>query len=146
MDTDGGTVDDGTEVRRGTSPLIASDDIEEKIKVGQIIVLEGINFETNSSSISPGSEVVLMTAFNALKDNPSIEVEISGHTDSRGSDSKNQQLSEDRANSVKAWLVGKGINGNRITTVGYGESQPLVPNDSPENMLKNRRIEFKRTK
>jgi len=88
----------------------------------------------------------LMKAYNTMKNNPKIEVEISGHTDSRGSNSSNQRLSESRASSVKEWLVAKGIDGNRITTIGFGEDKPIVPNDSPENMLKNRRIEFKRIK
>jgi outer membrane protein OmpA-like peptidoglycan-associated protein len=146
-DTDGGTVDDGTEVRRGTNPLFADDDIEkEEIKVGETVILEGINFETGSARITFESESVLMKAYNTMANNPKIEVEISGHTDSRGSNSSNQRLSEDRANSVKFWLVAKGIDGSRITTVGYGEDRPIAPNDSPENMLKNRRIEFKRIK
>src|SRR4030095_5873578 len=146
-DTDAGSIEDGAEVLRGTNPLDPSDDIvQERIKVGQVIILEGINFETNSARITGESESILMNAYNSMLEIPSMEVEISGHTDSRGSDEKNQILSEDRANSVKAWLVAKGINPNRITTVGYGENRPLVPNDSPENMLKNRRIEFKRTK
>lgn len=147
MDTDGGSVDDGTEVRRGTDPLVASDDIKkEEIKVGEVMILEGINFETNSAKITPDSEEILMKAYNTMKNSPAIEVEISGHTDSRGSNEKNQVLSENRANSVKSWLVAKGIDGKRITTVGYGEDKPIAPNDTQENMLKNRRIEFKRTK
>ena len=147
MDTDNGSVDDGTEVRRVTDPLNPNDDVEkEDMKVGEKIILEGINFETNSANITPESESILVKAFNTMKNNPKIEVEISGHTDSRGSNSSNQSLSEARANSVKNWLTAKGIDGNRITTVGYGEDQPIVPNDSPENMLKNRRIEFKRVK
>lgn len=146
-DTDNGSVDDGAEVRRGTNPLDPSDDVKkEEIKVGEVIILEGINFETNSSRITPESESILMKAFNTLKNNPDIEVEISGHTDSRGSAEKNQKLSEDRANAVKEWLVAKGIDAKRITTVGYGEDRPIAPNDTPENMSKNRRIEFKRTK
>jgi outer membrane protein OmpA-like peptidoglycan-associated protein len=146
-DTDGGTVDDATEVRRGTDPLNGDDDIEkEGMKIGEFFILEGITFETNSSQIYPESEAVLMKAYNTMINNPKFEVEISGHTDSRGSNASNQRLSEARANSVKDWLVAKGIDGNRITTVGYGEDKPLVPNDSPDNMLKNRRIEFKRVK
>ncbi len=146
-DTDNGSVDDGIEVSNGTDPLNPADDVKkEEIKVGEVIILEGINFETNSSRITPESETVLMKAYNTLKNNPDIEVEISGHTDNRGSEAKNQILSEDRANSVKAWLVAKGIDGRRITTIGFGESKPIAPNDTPENMLKNRRIEFKRTK
>ncbi|MCX7878276.1 MAG: OmpA family protein [Ignavibacteria bacterium] len=146
-DTDNGSIDDGTEVRRGTNPLDPSDDVKkEEIKVGEVIILEGINFETNSSRITPESETILMKAYNTMKNNPEIEVEISGHTDSRGSAERNQKLSEDRANAVKDWLVAKGIDPKRITTVGYGEDKPIAPNDSPENMAKNRRIEFKRIK
>lgn len=147
MDTDGGSVDDGTEVRRGTNPLDPSDDIvKEEIKVGEIMILVGINFETNSASITADSEERLMKTLTTMQNNPAIEVEISGHTDSRGSNSSNQNLSERRANSVKAWLVEKGIDGNRITTVGYGEDKPVDTNDTPEGMARNRRIEFKRTK
>lgn len=146
-DTDNGSVEDGVEITRGTDPLDPEDDIEkEEIKVGEVIVLEGINFETNRWAITPESETILMKAYNTMKNNPKIEVEISGHTDSRGSNSSNQVLSENRANAVKEWLVTKGIESSRITTVGYGEDKPMVPNDSPENMLKNRRIEFKRVK
>lgn len=146
-DTDNGSVDDGTEVRRGSDPLNPADDVvKEEIKVGEVIILEGINFETNSARITPDSEERLMKAYNTMKNNPDIQVEISGHTDSRGSNQKNQVLSEQRANSVKDWLVAKGINADRITTVGYGEDKPIAPNDSEEDMLKNRRIEFKRTK
>lgn len=146
-DTDNGSVDDGTEVRRGSDPLNPADDVvKEEIKVGEVIILEGINFETNSARITADSEERLMKAYNTMKNNPAIEVEISGHTDSRGSNQKNQVLSEQRANSVKEWLVAKGISADRITTVGYGEDKPIAPNDSEENMLKNRRIEFKRTK
>ena len=146
-DTDNGSVDDGTEVRRGTNPLNPEDDVvKEEIKIGEVIILQGINFETNSARITADSEERLMKAYNTMINNPAIEVEISGHTDSRGSNSKNQTLSEQRASSVKEWLVAKGIDGNRITTVGFGEDNPIAPNDSEENMLKNRRIEFKRTK
>ena len=143
-DTDAGGVDDGTEVRRGTDPLNPADDVE-KIEIGTVIILEGINFEKGKATITMDSEEILRTgALKTMEDNPEIVVEISGHTDSDGSDSYNQQLSQDRANSVKQWLVEHGINGDRIETVGYGEDKPIAPNDTPENKLKNRRIEFKR--
>ncbi|OGU28155.1 MAG: hypothetical protein A2057_04305 [Ignavibacteria bacterium GWA2_35_9] len=143
IDTDGGTVDDYTEVTRGTDPLNADDDI---VKIGVPIVLEGITFETNKSNVTPESEKVLMDAFKTLQTYPDISVEISGHTDNVGSNSSNQKLSQRRAESVKGWLVAKGISADRITAVGYGEESPRVANDTPQNKRLNRRIEFKRIK
>jgi len=147
-DTDNGSVNDGTEVARGTNPLDKSDDVkqEEIPEIGKVIILEGINFETSSSRITPGSEDILMKAYNTLVNNPNIVVEISGHTDSRGSNASNQNLSQSRADAVKDWLVAKGIAPDRIETVGYGEDKPIAPNDTDDNMYKNRRIEFKRIK
>jgi len=77
-----------------------------------------------------------------LRDNPTARVQIAGHTDSDGSESSNQTLSERRAQSVYQYLVSKGIAGNRLTTVGHGESNPVVPNNSAANKARNRRIEF----
>lgn len=150
-DTDLGSINDGVEVKRGTNPLNPDDDIppapkKEEVKIGAVIVLEGINFASGSAEISGGSEEILMTALNSMKNNPEIFVEISGHTDSRGTRERNMTLSKDRAESVKMWLVANGIDGNRITTAGYGPDQPIASNDTEEGRLKNRRIEFKRIK
>jgi outer membrane protein OmpA-like peptidoglycan-associated protein len=142
-DTDGGTIDDFTEVKRGTNPLDPADDI---IKIGVPIVLEGITFATNKYNITPESEKVLAGALKTLETYPEIFVEISGHTDNVGSSKSNQKLSQNRAESVKGWLVGKGISSDRITAVGYGEESPRVANDTADNKRLNRRIEFKRTK
>jgi outer membrane protein OmpA-like peptidoglycan-associated protein len=83
-DTDKGTVNDDVEVLRSTDPLNPDDDVEkEEMKVGEMIILEGITFETNSSNITSESEAVLMKAYNTMKNNPNITVEISGHTDNK---------------------------------------------------------------
>ncbi|MDH7515592.1 MAG: DUF6089 family protein [Bacteroidota bacterium] len=140
MDTDGDGVNDGKEIKTGTDPLKAD---VFKVETGAKIVLEGINFETNKATILPESEEILMRAYQTMRTNPTLRVEISGHTDDVGSDASNQKLSERRANAVRDWLVNKGIDGSRIQTKGYGEKQPTVPNTSPENRAKNRRIEFK---
>jgi len=87
-----------------------------------------------------------LKALTTLQTYPEISVEISGHTDDVGSNSSNQKLSQRRADAVKGWLVAKGISGDRITAVGYGEEKPRVANDTPENKRLNRRIEFKRIK
>lgn len=149
-DTDKGGVDDGTEVKNKTNPLDPTDDFGKKTlgpqEIGMKIVLEGVVFETGKSTITPQSESILNQAYETLANYPTIEVLISGHTDNKGKHDKNVKLSLDRANAVKAWLVSKGIAASRITTAGYGPDQPIAPNDTPENMQKNRRIEFQRTK
>lgn len=143
VDTDGGTIGDGVEVKRGTDPLDPSDDV---IKIDVPIVLEGITFAFDKSDITPESDKVLMGALKTLQIHTDIIVEISGHTDNVGSNAYNQKLSQRRADAVKAWLVSKGIPFERITSVGYGEEHPRVPNDTEDNMRLNRRIEFKRIK
>ena len=147
VDTDGGGVNDAVEVARGTNPLDPSDDIKkEEPKIGKRIVLEGVNFKTGSAELSPESVAKLEEVFLTLKDNPEIEVEISGYTDNRGKRSVNTKLSKARAEAVKTYLVTRGVDPRRIRTVGYGPDKPLAPNTTEEGRSKNRRIEFSRTK
>jgi outer membrane protein OmpA-like peptidoglycan-associated protein len=102
-----------------------------------------INFKTASAEILPSSYPILDDAVAKMKAHPEIKlVEIEGHTDSRGNDAYNMDLSQRRSDSVKNYFVSKGIDGNRLRTKGYGESKPIAPNDTPENLAKNRRIEF----
>jgi len=142
-DTDKGSVNDKIEVTRGTDPKDANDDV---IKVGVPMILEGINFKTGSADINPESEVSLQKVLKTLMAYSDLEVAINGYTDNVGSKSANVKLSQRRANSVKDWLVKNGINEKRLTAKGYGPANPVAPNDTPENKLKNRRIEFVRTK
>ena len=93
-DTDAGTIDDCTEVKRGTDPLNAEDDV---VKIGVPIVLEGITFDVNKTTIKPESENTLRKALKTLTTYSDISVEIGGHTDSDGSAKSNQKLSEGRA-------------------------------------------------
>ncbi len=149
-DTDRGGVDDGTEVAKKQNPLDGSDDFGKKTlgpqKVGAKIVLEGVLFETGKSKITPASDSVLQQAYETMVAYPEMEVLITGHTDDVGKRAKNVKLSQDRADAVKAWLVNKGINAERIQTKGFGPDKPITLNDTPENKAKNRRIEFERTK
>ena len=142
-DTDGGTVDDGTEVRRGTDALNPADDV---IKVKAPIILEGIQFASGKADILPASEEALMKSLKTLQIYSDIEVEIAGHTDIVGKRAMNMKLSQRRADSVKNWLVNKGIDPKRLTTKGYGPDKPIAPNDTKEGKQKNRRIEFIRVR
>jgi OOP family OmpA-OmpF porin len=106
-------------------------------------VLFGVNFDVDKATIRPEGFPILEHAYTVLKDNPSVNVEIQGHTDSDASDTYNQKLSQKRAEAVKAYLVKRGIEASRMTTVGFGESKPIADNNTAEGKAKNRRIEFK---
>ncbi|MCC7245137.1 MAG: OmpA family protein [Saprospiraceae bacterium] len=101
-----------------------------------------IQFDVNKSTIKPESEAKLNSVLAILKAYPAVKVKIGGYTDSDGDDKKNLKLSGERAKSVTAWLVEKGIAADRLDPEGYGEQHPIAPNDSPENKAKNRRISF----
>lgn len=147
VDTDGGSVNDGAEVARGTNPLVASDDVIIEVKeVGAPIVLDGVVFATGSARISDSSAEILEKAHNTLLAYPEMEVEIHGHTDSQGGARSNQRLSQRRADSVRAWLINKGIDPARVAAKGFGEDNPIADNSTAEGRQKNRRIEFVRSK
>jgi OOP family OmpA-OmpF porin len=106
-------------------------------------VASEVHFDTNSAVVSAQDRDWLISiAVPALEANPDARVRVDGHTDSRGSDAHNQQLSERRAAAVRQVLIDGGIDGGRLESRGYGETQPAVPNDTPENLQKNRRVEF----
>ena len=147
VDTDGGTVSDGVEVQRGTNPLDPNDDVPKiKVEVGKSIVLEGITFTSGSAALTPASENILDSVYVRLKANPTVEVEIRGYTDNVGKKASNVKLSQKRADSVRDWLVKKGIDPMRITAKGFGPDNPIDTNKTEAGRAKNRRIEFYRTK
>jgi len=99
-----------------------------------------IYFDNNSSNIKASYESTLIQFTNMMKNNKSLTAVIEAHTDSKGSDSYNQVLSEKRANSVLTYLKNSGINSSRLKAIGYGESQPIASNDSEEGKALNRRV------
>lgn len=100
-----------------------------------------INFETASYKVDSASMPEVKEFADFLKDMPSYDAKIVGHTDSVGSDKDNQKLSENRANSVKTLIVKEGVDTKRITTEGKGEKSPVATNDTKEGKAQNRRIE-----
>lgn len=116
----------------------------DKIKVNQSFVAENINYDYDKWDIRPDAAIELDKIIQFLADNPSITIELSSHTDSRGDDAYNMKLSQKRADSSKAYMVSKGVKATRITSKGYGESKPIIVDAATEeDFQKNRRTEFK---
>ncbi len=106
------------------------------------IVLNNIFFETGSSSLLPTSQNELNRLYDLLVANPSMVIQINGHTDNVGQPEDNQKLSEERAKAVYQYLSSKGIDEKRLSYKGFGASRPVAENDSVEGRRKNRRTEF----
>ena len=113
------------------------------LKKDAVVQLQDITFETGKAELKPDSNEELDRLVSLLEGNQTIKVEISAHTDDVGNDDSNLKLSEKRAKTVVDYLTGKGIKAERMTAKGYGETQPLVANDTDENKAKNRRVQFK---
>jgi outer membrane protein OmpA-like peptidoglycan-associated protein len=101
-----------------------------------------ILFKGSSSTINPRSYPILGEVAQALTRMPGVGVRIEGHTDSEGPESRNQRVSQRRANAVRKYLMKKGIPGQRLVAVGYGEDRPVDDNDTDEGRENNRRVEF----
>jgi len=104
----------------------------------------GINFDFDKAIVRPDSEPVLNQLLALFKSDAAYSAEIGGHTDNVGKPDYNRTLSGSRAEAVKAWLTDHGIAGGRLSTAGYGDTKPLVPNSNDENRARNRRVELKR--
>jgi outer membrane protein OmpA-like peptidoglycan-associated protein len=111
---------------------------------GMVITLSGgVIFQSGKSTLNPNARAKLDEVARALAhQDKDSKILIEGHTDSVGTDEKNQQLSEARANEVKKYLATRGISEDRLTTAGFGESQPIADNKSPEGRANNRRVEI----
>jgi outer membrane protein OmpA-like peptidoglycan-associated protein len=107
-----------------------------------VLQLRNIQFDYNSSALTPSSHIELDKLANLMQENPSMHIELSAHTDDVGSEQFNQRLSQQRGESAKKYLLRKGVAPERIEAKGYGKSKPLVPNDSEGNRAINRRVEF----
>ena len=116
----------------------------KKIKVGTVIILNNIFYDYGKATLRPESTYELDRVQKVLTDNPNIKVEISGHTDSRGSDDLNNTLSANRAKAVVDYLIKKGIPAARLVSAGYGKQKLLIANAKTEDEhQQNRRTEFK---
>lgn len=110
-----------------------------------IVIRQQIFFETGRDTIREVSYGILNTVAGVLRDFPDIRIEIQGHTDSQGSDSRNLRLSQARAEAVRAYLIGHGVSPDRMIARGYGETMPIESNRTSSGRAANRRVEFRRT-
>jgi OOP family OmpA-OmpF porin len=124
----------------------ASPDTRSKLITEGKLITYGITFDVNKADVKPESYGTLKSIADVLKENPSVNVKIIGHTDSDGDDAKNLDLSKRRAESVKNELINIfAIDASRLITEGEGENSPIAPNDTPANKALNRRVEFVKT-
>ncbi len=108
----------------------------------KVIVLQNIFFETGSAELLPTSDPELNKLLWTLRKNTEMKIEIRGHTDNEGDDKSNQVLSEARAKAVYQYLLGRGIDGGRLSYKGFGETQPIADNKTEKGRKQNRRTEF----
>lgn len=161
MDSDGDGVFDGIDRCPGTRPRILVDEygcpltpavtappqsaVETEFLNTGNLVLDNVYFQSGSAVLKPGSHAALDEVGKILVKWPDLQIEISGHTDSSGSDAVNQRISQGRAQAVLDYLKGKfpGIGASRLKAVGYGETRPIASNATSEGRAQNRRVEFK---
>ncbi|MHB1185981.1 OmpA family protein [Thiobacillus sp.] len=108
----------------------------------QKLVLEGVNFDFDKSTIRQEDLPNIDKDVATLDSWGNVNIEVAGHTDSRGSDEYNMSLSQRRAEAVRNYLISKGIAADRLSAKGYGESQPVADNATDEGRFKNRRVEL----
>ena len=114
----------------------------QPVELGTTVNLKNVLFAQAKTDILPESYPELDLVVNFLKENPSVRIELMGHTDGRGVHADNVKLSQQRVNKVKEYLVSKGVESKRITGKGFGGSKPIASNDTEESRRMNRRVEF----
>lgn len=127
-------------------PVVLPPKDTSQVEIGKPYIIEGLIFAPWSSEITSETEGALEKLLQLMSLNPTMEVELRGHTDGGGARERNITLSRNRARAARNWLVKQGIERTRIAVKGFGPDQPLAPNDTDDNKAKNRRIEFVRTK
>lgn len=117
-------------------------EVDEESKNVMMEALRGIQFETGKDVIKTESYSILDNVADIMRRHPEYKLSIEGHTDSQGDDNMNLDLSKRRAKAAMQYLVGKGVDASRMRSEGYGETNPIDTNDTPEGRARNRRVEF----
>jgi OOP family OmpA-OmpF porin len=117
--------------------------VDEKGCPREPVVLRGVEFATNSATLTEGSRPILDAVAEDLRQHLQVRVELQGHTDSRGADAYNLELSQRRAESVRDYLIAQGVNATRLEAKGYGETQPIADNATKAGQAENRRVSMR---
>ena len=141
LDSDGDGVLNADDDCPGTPPGTRVD--SRGCEIQRVTALEGVEFGSDSAELTPASRQMLDATADELARHPDMRVEIAGHTSSTGPAEYNQDLSERRARSVADYLVSRGLDADRFTVTGYGESEPIADNATREGRAKNRRVEMR---
>jgi outer membrane protein OmpA-like peptidoglycan-associated protein len=131
--------------RRAAESLASLERIASVKKDGRGVVITlpgGVLFATGKSELLATAKAKLTEVAGALTKDPQAKIVVEGHTDSRGADNMNQELSAKRAEAVKSFLVSKGVSPDNISSDGFGETRPIADNESPEGRANNRRVEI----
>lgn len=142
FDTDGDGVPDHLD-KCPSTPKGLKVDADGCVNEAQTIVLQNVNFEFDKDRLTAEAEEVLRGVSQGLLAQTDLRVELAGHTDSKGSNSYNQALSDRRAASVRRFLLAQGVPASQFVSKGYGETQPIDTNETDEGRARNRRVEFK---
>ena len=121
-------------------PIVQTTDKPEPVY--RPTILNNVFFESGSANLSPNSQIELQALADLLNENPTMNIQINGHTDNVGNETDNLKLSQNRAQAVVDYLIKKGIATNRLKSAGFGETRPIDTNDTPVGRRKNRRTEF----
>lgn len=142
-DTDGDGVMDNADACPGTLAGLKVDARGCVLASAQSIVLKGVTFNPSSAELTAEAKAVLDTAAASLAGQEGLKVEVGGHTDSLGNAAKNTALSQARADSVRSYLISKGVKAENLTAKGYGSSVAIADNKTKEGRAENRRVELK---
>ncbi|MGJ8670482.1 MAG: OmpA family protein [Oceanococcus sp.] len=140
-DNDGDGVGNDIDQCPNTLPGLEVDKVGCPLR-DQIFTLNNVHFEFDKAILMPDSKQLLNKVAASLKDQPDLGIKVAGHTDSMGSDEYNLKLSDRRAAAVRAYLVSQGVAGESISSIGYGESQPVSENVTEDGRASNRRVEI----
>lgn len=131
--------------RLSARQAVLAGDMASALKSKGLVDLYGVYFDVDKTFVKPESANTLSEVANLLKADPSLRLEVGGHTDDTGTDKHNMNLSQGRAAAVVQVLTGQyGIDPSRLNAKGYGDTKPVAPNDTPSNMAQNRRVELRK--